>query len=127
MIGLPFADRFGRRFLTISGFAVMFVVLLMGSVIRISGIFLVPFYFIFVLFEQWIGAVTLFYPTEIFPTGVRASAQGLATAVSRVGAIMGIVLFPLFPVFKSLRILSNGIRRTCHSNYSCSGDKTENT
>lgn len=105
-IGLPFADRLGRRFLTITGFAVMTAVLFAGSVIRVAGIALVPYYFIFVLFEQWIGAVTLFYPAEIFPTDVRASAQGLATAVSRVGAIMGIVLFPLFPVFHSLYVFA---------------------
>lgn len=105
-IGLPFADRLGRRFLTISGFAVMTAVLFAGSIVHITGLALVPYYFIFVLFEQWIGAVTLFYPAEIFPTGVRASAQGLSTAVSRIGAIMGIVLFPLFPVFRSLYVFA---------------------
>ncbi|EQB72209.1 MAG: sugar transporter, partial [Thermoplasmatales archaeon A-plasma] len=61
---------------------------------------------VYVLFEQWIGAVTLFYPTELYPTGIRATAQGVATAVSRAGAIMGIVIFPLFPVFSSLYIFA---------------------
>ena len=105
-IGLPFADRLGRRFLTIAGFTVMSVVLLAGSIIRISGAVLVPYFFVYVLFEQWIGAVTLFYPTELYPTGIRATAQGVATAVSRAGAIMGIVIFPLFPVFSSLYIFA---------------------
>ena len=84
----------------------MSVLLILGSVIKITGLYAVPFYFLFVLFEQWVGAVTLFYPTEIFDTSIRSSVQGLATSVSRVGAIMGIVLFPLFPLFKSLSIFA---------------------
>jgi len=106
LIALPLADKIGRRFLIIAGFFIMSVLLILGSVIKITGLYTIPFYFLFVLFEQWVGAVTLFYPTEIFDTSVRSSAQGLATSVSRVGAIMGIVLFPLFPVFKSLSIFA---------------------
>ena len=58
------------------------------------------------MFEQWVGAVTLFYPTELFDTSVRSTVQGIATAVSRTGAIMGIILFPLFSVFHSLSIFA---------------------
>ena len=106
LIALPLADKIGRRFLIISGFFIMSVLLILGSVIKITGIYTVPFFFLFVLFEQWVGAVTLFYPTEIFDTSIRSSIQGLATSVSRVGAIMGIILFPLFPVFRSLSIFA---------------------
>ncbi len=106
LIALPLADKLGRRFLIIGGFFIMSVLLILGSVIKITGLYAVPFYFLFVLFEQWVGAVTLFYPTEIFDTSIRSSVQGLATSVSRVGAIMGIVLFPLFPLFKSLSIFA---------------------
>ena len=106
LIALPLADRIGRRFLIIAGFFIMSVLLILGSVIKITGLYTVPFFFLFVLFEQWVGAVTLFYPTEIFDTSIRSSMQGLATAVSRVGAIMGIVLFPLFPIFSSLSIFA---------------------
>ncbi|KQB35618.1 MFS transporter [Acidiplasma cupricumulans] len=106
IIAMPLADRLGRRFLTISGFFIMSLLLILGSIIKISGLYTVPFFFIFVLFEQWVGAVTLFYPTELFDTTVRSTIQGIATAVSRVGAIMGIVLFPLFPVFHSLSIFA---------------------
>jgi len=38
---------------------------------------------------QWI------YPTELFPTDIRASAVGVASAVSRVGAAGGTYLLPL--------------------------------
>ncbi len=106
VIALPLADRLGRRSLLISGFLIMSVLLILGSVVRITGIYTVPFFFIFVLFEQWVGAITLFYPSELFDTSVRSTVQGLATAVSRAGAIMGIVLFPLFPVFSSLALFA---------------------
>src|SRR5918999_5820438 len=38
---------------------------------------------------QWI------YPNEIFPTDVRATAFGIATAISRIGAASGTFLVPL--------------------------------
>lgn len=41
------------------------------------------------------GILDFVYPTELFPTTVRAGATGLATAVSRVGAIFGITVFPV--------------------------------
>jgi putative MFS transporter len=40
------------------------------------------------------GVLDFVYPTEIFPSGVRASATGFGTAVSRVGAILTIIVFP---------------------------------
>jgi PHS family inorganic phosphate transporter-like MFS transporter/putative MFS transporter len=106
VIALPLADRLGRRSLITIGFLIMSVLLIAGSVIKITGIYTVPYFFLFVLFEQWVGAVTLFYPTELFDTSVRSSVQGIATSVSRVGAILGIVLFPLFPIFHSLSIFA---------------------
>ncbi|WP_256202688.1 MFS transporter [Sulfuracidifex tepidarius] len=36
----------------------------------------------------------MFYPTEVFPTSVRSTAQGITTAFSRVGAVLGVFLFP---------------------------------
>ncbi|SMD31294.1 MFS transporter, PHS family, inorganic phosphate transporter [Picrophilus oshimae DSM 9789] len=106
VIALPVADKIGRRFLTIFGFFVMTLLLSLGSIIKISGIASVPFYFLFVLFEQWVGAVTLFYPTELFATDVRSTVQGIATAASRAGAILGIVIFPFYPVFHSLLVFA---------------------
>jgi putative MFS transporter len=40
------------------------------------------------------GILNFVYPTELFPTSIRASASGFATALSRVGAILGILVFP---------------------------------
>jgi len=35
------------------------------------------------------------YSTELFPTEIRGFAQGLATTVSRIGAVLGVLLFPI--------------------------------
>ncbi|MCL4329426.1 MAG: MFS transporter [Candidatus Thermoplasmatota archaeon] len=96
IIAIIIVDRIGRRLLTIAGFAAMTILLGIYVVLRLSGGNVVVFYFLFVMMEQWIGAVTLFYPTEIFPTRIRSTMQGTATMVSRIGAILGIFLFPYF-------------------------------
>jgi len=107
VIAFPFADRAGRRAMTIAGFAIMFSLLLAGYLTSIKGTYLViAFFSIFILFEQWVGAATLFYPTELYPTELRSSAQGISTAVSRVGAVLGIVLFPFYTIFSSLLLFS---------------------
>jgi putative MFS transporter len=40
------------------------------------------------------GILSFVYATEAFPTSVRAGSVGLGTAVSRVGAILAIVVVP---------------------------------
>ena len=61
----------------------------------LSGGILVPYFMLFVAFEQWAGAVTLFYPTELYPTPVRAVGQGFATEISRVASVLGVFYFPI--------------------------------
>lgn len=102
-VAMMLADRVGRRVLTLVGVFVMFALLFLGSMVKIVSLIpLVSFFFSFVLFEQWVGAATLFYPTELYPTNYRSTIQGIATSVSRVGAIMGVVVFPLYPIFHSM-------------------------
>ncbi|AWR94168.1 MFS transporter [Acidianus brierleyi] len=87
-------DTLGRREVLLIGLGSMALLLFLGGITRITGGILVPYFMGFVALEQWAGAVTLFYPTELFPTSVRASGQGFATAVSRIGAILGVYFFP---------------------------------
>ncbi|MGC8557685.1 MAG: MFS transporter [Nitrososphaeria archaeon] len=90
-------DRVGRKALSLIGFAIMAVVLiLLVPLVKVSAYALLPLFILFASFEQWPGGILSFsYSTELFPTRVRGLAQGLATTVSRIGGIMGVILFPI--------------------------------
>ncbi|ACR40969.1 MFS transporter [Saccharolobus islandicus] len=77
------------------GLGFMTLLLYLGGVYKVTGGILVPYFMLFVAFEQWAGAVTLFYPTELYPTPVRAVGQGFATEISRVGSVLGVFYFPI--------------------------------
>ncbi|ADX81694.1 hypothetical protein [Saccharolobus islandicus] len=59
------------------GLGFMTLLLYLGGVYKVTGGILVPYFMLFVAFEQWAGAVTLFYPTELYPTPVRALGKDL--------------------------------------------------
>ncbi|MGC8663915.1 MAG: MFS transporter [Thermoplasmata archaeon] len=99
VISLFLIDSLGRKKLLLLGLGLMSLLLIFGGIVRISGEWLVIYYMSFVSVEQWAGLVTLFYPTELFPTSVRASAQGLATSISRVGSVIGTFFFPSMIIF----------------------------
>ncbi|TRM75316.1 MFS transporter [Sulfolobus sp. A20-N-F8] len=88
-------DSLGRRVVLLFGLGAMSLLLILGGIVKIFGFILVPYFMTFVALEQWAGAVTLFYPTELFPTSVRSSGQGFATSISRIGAVLGIFYFPI--------------------------------
>lgn len=87
LISLPLVETWGRRPLCIAGFGIAagaFALLLLGYAALV-----VP---CFVAYAVGIGAAAgleLTYPTELFPTAIRASATGFAAAVSRIGAFFG--------------------------------------
>lgn len=96
---LPRLDRWGRIPLQTGGFALMTLGLLlfalgitihrpwdvyMGSAIYSFGTGIGP------------GVTAMALSVEIFPTELRASAGGIATALSRLGAVFSAVIFPEF-------------------------------
>lgn len=96
-LALMTVDRFGRKPITIIGFAGMIVTLLGAAVLlsfsrNITGIVL-----LFIAFEIsqefGPGITNAIYPQELFPTNIRATAQGYGTTISRVGAVFGIFAF----------------------------------
>lgn len=96
VIGVNLVDRVGRRPLLITGFIGMFVALTALALWQSPGLAgLVLLLGLAVLFaNSGPGIVNLVYPSEVFPTAVRATANGLGTAVSRVGAIIGTLWLP---------------------------------
>ncbi|WP_338603217.1 MFS transporter [Sulfolobus tengchongensis] len=88
-------DSFGRRPVLLVGLGFMTILLFLGGLYKLTGAILVPYFMSFVALEQWAGAVTLFYPTELYPTPVRSVGQGFATAISRIGSVLGVFYFPI--------------------------------
>ncbi|MCY0860120.1 MAG: MFS transporter [Sulfolobaceae archaeon] len=94
LVGTFIIDIIGRKPTLSIGLGVMGLILIIGGLISIKGISALIAFMLFAGIEQWAGAVTLFYPTELFPTSVRSSAQGFATSISRVGSVLGVTIFP---------------------------------
>jgi putative MFS transporter len=97
VIGAVLVERIGRRTNLILGFTIMLIPLLilalsggkaaLWAVVILVGITLLAA-------QIGPGGLSLVYPAELFPTDIRASAVGLGTAVSRIGSILGVLLFP---------------------------------
>lgn len=96
LIGLRWVDSWGRRPLMLLAFGGLSVALLVLTAFPTPalGVLVVLFGLAELFANMGPGVLDFVYPTELFPTGVRAGATGFATAVSRVGAILGIVVFP---------------------------------
>lgn len=93
---LRWVETIGRRPLMIWTFVAAAVFLLpLGLWPEGPSWFVMVFFFLFTL-ASGAGTILVFiYPNELFPTDVRASAVGLATAISRIGAAIGTYMVPL--------------------------------
>lgn len=96
LIGMNLVDSWGRRPLIITSFAGLTLALIvLASVVGPSFGFLIVLFSVAVLFANSGGGILNFvYPTELFPTALRATGAGLATSVSRIGSILGVLAFP---------------------------------
>jgi putative MFS transporter len=56
---------------------------------------LVGAFAVFAFCNALTGNLTAVYPTEVFPTDVRATGVGIANAFSRIGAAAGTFLLPI--------------------------------
>ncbi|MGP0224051.1 MFS transporter [Paenarthrobacter sp. NCHU4564] len=93
---LRWVETLGRRPLMIWTFVAAAVFLLpLGLWPQGPNWFVMIFFFLFTL-ASGAGTILVFiYPNELFPTSIRASAVGLATAISRIGAAIGTYMVPL--------------------------------
>jgi MFS family permease len=103
-IGFAFAillvDRVGRVPLQVTGFAVMGVALsLLGAVEGLPGSHLGLVIVAFALFNTFMNAgpnaTTFALPAEVFPSEVRAAGCGFAAGCAKLGAALGVFLFPI--------------------------------
>jgi MFS transporter, putative metabolite transport protein len=94
--GLFIVERFGRRQMLIGPFwisaAALFVV---GFWSHAPAAVIVVSFGVYAFVNAVSGDLTAVYPAEVFPTDVRTSGVGLASAASRIGAAIGTWLLPV--------------------------------
>ncbi|WP_051343902.1 MFS transporter [Alicyclobacillus herbarius] len=95
-VGNFLVDTWGRRPLLITSFAGLTGVLAVLALSTTPTImWLVILFALAVCFANMgPGILNFVYPTELFSTSIRAGVTGFATAVSRGGSILGVVVFP---------------------------------
>ena len=96
VIGVATVDRVGRRPLIIAAFSGLVVALAVLALIPSPPIAAVVVLLALAVLaaNAGPGILDFVYPTELFPTPLRASGTGLAAAVSRAGGVVGTLLFP---------------------------------
>lgn len=86
----------GRKRLQVWGFVALAIVfLLMGVIPHIPFVTFVILYLIWAIANEFPGTLTYVFAGELFPTSVRATGHGFATASSRLGAFLGTLIFPV--------------------------------
>ncbi|MEB0076039.1 MFS transporter [Pseudomonas sp. CCI3.2] len=96
LIGIWCTVKFSRRGFLINAFIVLAVALLILAVLPNNAVFFMILAFgVFTLVLSAVSNLVGVFPAESFPTEVRASGIGLATAVSRLGSAISTFLLPV--------------------------------
>ena len=94
--GMRLVESHGRRPLILGSFLLGALALApLGLWPQGPGWFVMLFFILFTIINGAGNILVFVYPNELFPTQLRASAVGLATAISRIGAAIGTYLVPL--------------------------------
>lgn len=103
---LRLLETAGRRPLLIWSFIIMAVGLALVSMLLHPPLWLVILGFVvYALASGGPSVLEWIYPNELYPTHIRASAVGVATSVSRIGAFVGTFVLPF-------SLVAIGIRNT---------------
>lgn len=96
VIGIVLVDRIGRRPLVIASYIATLIMMVLIALITSPPLILLAVLFaLAVMFANaGPGVLDFVYTTELFPTDVRATGSGLATSVSRIGGLLGVLVFP---------------------------------
>lgn len=95
IVGVVIMDMMPRRTFVIGSFAILAAVgALLGAFPGAPVTVILILFSVFAFVIAAAADLESVYPTEIFPTEVRASGVGLAAAISRIGAAIGTFLLP---------------------------------
>lgn len=96
VVGVLVMNKLSRRGFLIDSFAIMAAALLiLGFWHNPPLITLAICFIVYVFVTSAAGNIETVYPPELFPTEIRASGVGIASAISRVGAALGTFLLPI--------------------------------
>jgi PHS family inorganic phosphate transporter-like MFS transporter len=107
LLGIAGMDRIGHRRLQIIGFAVMGLCFAVIGLVPGLTTAVVPFLLVYgvsYFFTEFGPNMTTFVmPSELFPVTMRATGHGISAGVGKLGAIIGVFLFPLLSSSLGLR------------------------
>jgi MFS transporter, PHS family, inorganic phosphate transporter len=107
LLGIARMDRIGHRRLQLIGFAMMAACFAIIGLIPGLTAAVVPFLLVYGLsyfFTEFGPNMTTFVmPSEIYPVTMRATGHGISAAIGKLGAFIGVFLFPLLKSSLGLR------------------------
>jgi MFS family permease len=107
LLAIAYLDRIGHRRLQLTGFAVMGLCFLVIAAIPGLTTAVVPFLLVYgvsYFFTEFGPNMTTFVmPSEIYPVDMRATGHGISAGVGKLGAFIGVFLFPMLNSSLGLR------------------------
>jgi MFS transporter, PHS family, inorganic phosphate transporter len=109
-------DRIGHRRLQLVGFAMMAICFLIIAIVPGMTTTVAPFlivYGISYFFTEFGPNMTTFVlPSELYPVSMRATGHGISASIGKLGAFIGVFLFPVLQTSFGLRgtlLLTGGV------------------
>jgi PHS family inorganic phosphate transporter-like MFS transporter len=100
-------DRIGHRRLQLTGFAMMAACFLIIAAIPGLTTLVVPFLLVYgvsYFFTEFGPNMTTFVmPSELYPVSMRATGHGISAGIGKLGAFIGVFLFPVLQTSLGLR------------------------
>lgn len=96
IVGVWIMDKISRRLFVTTSFAILALPLLyLGIWPNTPALILTLCFSLYLFVTACAGNLEYVYPSELFPTHLRSSGVGMASAISRVGAAAGTFLIPI--------------------------------
>lgn len=97
-VAVFFMDKLGRKRIQWQGFLVMAVgyglIMVVPGIVKLPLLFLLVYGITYFFIEFGPNETTFVYPSEIFPTAIRGTADGLSAAGGKVGAFVAALMMP---------------------------------
>ncbi len=107
ILGIARIDRIGHRRLQLWGFAMMAACFGFIAIVPGMTTLVLPFLAVYGLsyfFTEFGPNMTTFVmPSELFPVSVRATGHGISAGIGKLGAFIGVFLFPILQTSLGLR------------------------